>query len=45
VEYSPKHDMDGRSARVAVDLLAASLCGKSGGAQQQPKVVANALRR
>jgi arginase len=35
VEYSPRLDPDGRSARVAVDLLAAALCG-NGGAQQQP---------
>src|SRR6185503_7607114 len=33
VEYSPKLDMDGRSAGVAVDLLVAALCGESGGSQ------------
>jgi arginase len=27
VEYSPRLDPDGRSARVAIDLLAAALCG------------------
>lgn len=45
VEYSPTLDKDGRSARVAVDLLAAVLCGRSGGSQDQPQVVAEALRR
>ena len=40
-EYSPKLDRDGRSARVAVDLLAAALCGSRDDAQ----VVADALRR
>ncbi len=44
VEYSPKHDMDGRSARVAVDLLAAALCGGNG-AEQKPQVAAELLRR
>jgi arginase len=41
VEYSPKLDRDGRSARVAVDLLAAALCGPRDDAQ----VVADALGR
>jgi arginase len=41
VEYSPKLDRDGRSARVAVDLLVAALCGPRDDAQ----VVADALRR
>ena len=41
VEYSPKLDRDGRSARVAVDLLAATLCGPRDDAQ----VVADTLRR
>ncbi|MEA3192041.1 MAG: arginase [Betaproteobacteria bacterium] len=41
VEYSPKLDRDGRSARVAVDLLVAALCG----AREEPQVVADALRR
>jgi arginase len=36
VEYCPRLDPDRRTARVAVDLLAAALCGKSGGPQQQP---------
>jgi arginase len=41
VEYSPKLDRDGRSARVAVELLAAVLCGP----REEPQVVADALRR
>jgi arginase len=41
VEYSPRLDRDGRSARVAVDLLAAALCGS----QQQAQVAAETLRR
>jgi len=45
VEYSPKLDKDGSSARVAVDLLAAALCGKSGGTREEPQVVTNTLRR
>ena len=45
VEYSPKLDSDGRSARVAIDLLAAALCGRSGGSQEKPEIVANAPRR
>ena len=45
VEYSPEKDADGSSARVAVDLLAAALCGKSSGSQEKPKVAAEALRR
>jgi arginase len=36
VEYCPRLDPDRRSARVAVDLLAAALGGRSGGSQQQP---------
>jgi arginase len=45
VEYSPKLDRDGRSARVAVELLLATLCGGAGGTGEKPKVVAEALRR
>jgi arginase len=45
VEYSPTLDKDGRSAAVAVDLLAAALCGRSGGSQEKAKIVAEALRR
>ena len=45
VEYSPTQDRDGSSARVAVDLLAAALCGRSGRASEQPQVVADTLRR
>jgi arginase len=41
VEYSPKLDRDGRSARIAVELLAAALCG----ARDDAQVVADALRR
>jgi arginase len=40
VEYSPRLDPSGRTARVAVDLLVSALCGKSGRSRQQPKVVA-----
>ena len=40
-EYSPRLDSDGRSARVAVDLLAAALCG----AGEDPQIVADAIRR
>jgi arginase len=36
VEYLPRLDPDGRSARVAIDLLLAALCG----ARQDPQVVA-----
>jgi arginase len=36
VEYSPRLDPTGRTARVAVEILTAALCG----ARQQPKVVA-----
>jgi arginase len=36
VEYCPRLDPDRRSARVAVDLLTAALCGESGGAKQEP---------
>jgi len=41
VEYSPKLDRDGRSARVAVELLAAALCGP----REEAQVVADTLRR
>lgn len=45
VEYSPRLDPSGRTARVAVDLVRSALCGSSGGSggggtRQQPKVVA-----
>jgi arginase len=36
VEYCPRLDPDRRSARVAVDLLTATLCGESGRAKQEP---------
>jgi arginase len=41
VEYSPRLDRDGRSARVAVDLLAAALCGSG----KQPEISADRLER
>ncbi|HEU4924407.1 MAG TPA: arginase [Burkholderiales bacterium] len=41
VEYSPRLDHEGRTARVAVDLIAALLCGPS----QDPQVLAQALDR
>jgi arginase len=44
VEYCPRLDAAGRSAKVAVDLLAAALCGTgsgaSGGPRQNPEVFA-----
>jgi arginase len=43
VEYSPRQDPEGRSARVAVDLLAAALCGS--GPREDAQVVADTLRR
>jgi arginase len=48
VEYSPRLDRDGGTARVAVDLLEAVLCGTSGRrtrAQDQAHVVAESLHR
>ncbi len=49
VEYCPRLDRDGRSARIAVDILAAALCGArsgaSGGSCQDPEIVAEALQR
>jgi arginase len=41
VEYSPRLDRDGSTARVAVDLLAAALCGP----RQDAKVLAQAVER
>ena len=41
VEYSPKRDRDGSSARVAIELLVALLCGT----REEPQVVADALGR
>ncbi len=41
VEYCPRLDPDGRSARVAVDALAAALCG----ARHEAQVVAEAFQR
>jgi arginase len=41
VEYSPRLDRDGRTARVALDLLTAALCGP----RQDAKIVAKAVQR
>ena len=41
VEYLPRLDSDARSARVAIDALAAALCGPG----QEPQVVADAVER
>jgi len=41
VEYSPRLDRDGRTARVAVDLLAAALCGP----RQDAQVLAHSVQR
>jgi len=41
VEYSPRLDRDGRTARVAVDLLGAALAGP----RQDAQVLAQALER
>jgi arginase len=41
VEYCPRLDRDGRSARVAVEALAAALCG----ARYKAHVVAEAIQR
>jgi len=41
VEYSPRLDRDGRTARVAIDLLAAVLCGP----RQDAQVLAEAIQR
>jgi arginase len=41
VEYCPRLDANGCSARVAIDLLAAALCGP----RQDPQVLAEALER
>jgi arginase len=41
VEYSPRLDRDGSTARVAVDLLAAALCG----AGEDAQVLAQAVQR
>jgi arginase family enzyme len=45
VEYSPRLDADGRSARVAVELLAAALCGRPSGPGEDAQVVADAIHR
>jgi len=41
VEYSPRLDRDGRTARVAIDLLTAALCGP----RQDAQVLAEAVER
>jgi arginase len=46
VEYSPRLDSEGITARVAVDLLAAALCGRLGGrAGEDAKVLADPIQR
>ena len=45
VEYSPRLDAEGISAQIAVDLLAAALCGNDGRAGEDAQVVAEALQR
>lgn len=45
VEYSPRLDPDGSSAAVAVDLLAAALCGNGGGPGEDAQVAADAVQR
>jgi arginase len=40
VEYSPRLDPTGRTARVAIQILTAALCGRIGGTRQQAQVVA-----
>jgi arginase len=40
VEYCPRLDPDGSTAQVAVNLLAAALCGRPG---KDPKIVADAI--
>jgi arginase len=42
VEYCPRLDADGSTAQVAVDLLAAALCGETG---QDAKILAEPLHR
>jgi len=41
VEYSPRLDRDGRTARVAIELLTAALCGP----RQDAQVLAEAIQR
>ena len=41
VEYLPRLDPDGRSARVAIEILAAALCG----AREEAQVLADAVHR
>ena len=41
VEYSPRLDRDGATARVALSLLSAALCGT----REDPQVLANAVHR
>lgn len=41
VEYSPRLDRDGRTARVAIDLLTAALCGP----REDAQVLAESLQR
>ena len=39
VEYCPRLDRDGRSARVAIEVLVAALCGP----KDQAKIVAHSI--
>jgi arginase len=45
VEYSPRFDVEGRSARVAVELLAAALCARTSGPGEDAQVLADAIHR
>lgn len=45
VEYSPRLDPDGSSAAVALDLLAAALCGRRGRAGEDAQPLADAPQR
>jgi arginase len=45
VEYSPRLDRDGSSAAVALDLLAAALCGSRGRPGEDAQVPTHALQR
>ena len=40
VEYSPRLDPTGRSARIAIDILCAALCVTTGGTREQSQVCA-----
>ena len=40
VEYSPRLDPSGRTARIAIEILRAALCGRSGGTRQHAQIAA-----